>query len=81
MQQWLLETEAIKVGETIFAEEAECKVRALFDDKGKIIKEVLPGEPAKVFGFTEVPLWLGHRLHERHTKQSKRFQNPKEFLI
>jgi len=46
---------SIKVGLTIYAEEAECKVRALFDDKGKVIKEVLPGYPAKVFGFTVVP--------------------------
>ena len=45
----------LKVGETIFAEEYECKVRALFDDKGKPVKEVLPGEPAKVFGFTNIP--------------------------
>jgi translation initiation factor IF-2 len=45
----------IKVGEIIFTEEAECKVRALFDDKGKSIKEVLPGFPAKVFGFTGSP--------------------------
>jgi translation initiation factor IF-2 len=46
---------SIKVGETIYAEEKECKVRALFDDKGKSIKEVMPGFPAKVFGFTQVP--------------------------
>lgn len=46
---------SIKVGQTIFAEKVECKVRALFDDKGKIIKEVLPGSPARIFGFSEVP--------------------------
>jgi translation initiation factor IF-2 len=46
---------SIKLGEVVYAEEGECKVRALFDDKGKSIKEVLPGFPAKVFGFTEVP--------------------------
>ncbi len=45
----------IKVGETVYVEENECKVRALFDDKGKSIKEVLPGFPAKIFGFTQVP--------------------------
>jgi translation initiation factor IF-2 len=45
----------IKVGEIIFAEDKECKVRALFSDKGKSIKEVLPGEPAKIFGFSSVP--------------------------
>jgi translation initiation factor IF-2 len=45
----------IKVGETIFAEKVECKVRALFDDRGKLVREVLPGFPAKIFGFSEVP--------------------------
>src|SRR4030042_2939433 len=45
----------IKIGETIFAEENECQLRALFDDKGKSVKQVLPGEPAKIFGFSTVP--------------------------
>jgi len=45
----------IKAGQTIFAEEDECKVRAIFDDKGKTVKEVTPGYPAKIFGFTNVP--------------------------
>lgn len=47
---------SIKVGETIYAEKLECKVRALFDDKGKPVKEVGPGFPAKVFGFSDVPV-------------------------
>jgi len=51
----VLRNGSIKVGDTIFAEKIECKVRALFDDKGKVIKEVLPGNPAKVFGFFEIP--------------------------
>jgi translation initiation factor IF-2 len=46
---------SIKVGETIFAEEFECRVRGIFDDKGKSVKEVLPGYPAKIIGFSEVP--------------------------
>lgn len=46
---------SIKVGQVVFAEELECKVRALFDDKGKSIHQVFPGEPAKVFGFTDIP--------------------------
>jgi len=46
---------SIKIGETIFAEEVECKVRGIFDDKGKAVKEVLPGYPAKIIGFSEVP--------------------------
>ncbi len=51
----VLRNGTIKPGETIFAEENECKVRALFDDKGKSIKQVFPGEPAKIFGFTNIP--------------------------
>ena len=46
---------SLKIGETIFAEKIECKIRALFDDKGASIKEVSPGSPAKIFGFSEVP--------------------------
>jgi translation initiation factor IF-2 len=46
---------SIKVGQTIFAEEALCKVRGLFDDNGKVSKEVLPGYPARIIGFSEVP--------------------------
>ena len=46
---------SIKVGETIFAEEVKCKVRGLFDDRGKAIHEVLPGFPAKIIGFSEIP--------------------------
>jgi translation initiation factor IF-2 len=46
---------SIRIGETIYAEEDECKVRALFDAKGKSVKEVMPGFPAQVFGFTRVP--------------------------
>ncbi len=45
----------IKVGSTIFADQDEAKVRALIDDKGSNIKEVGPGFPARVFGFTKVP--------------------------
>ncbi len=52
----VLRNGSIKVGETIFAEKLEAKVKALFDDKGKSVKEVMPGEPARVFGFTEVPV-------------------------
>ncbi|KKQ92097.1 MAG: Translation initiation factor IF-2 [Candidatus Woesebacteria bacterium GW2011_GWA2_40_7] len=54
---------SIKVGQTIFAEEVLCKVRGLFDDKGKTIREVLPGYPAKVIGFSLVPP-VGARVGE-----------------
>lgn len=46
---------SIRIGQTVFAEEVLCKVRGIFDDKGKPVKEVLPGFPVKIIGFSEVP--------------------------
>ena len=46
---------SIKVSDIIFAEEVECRVRGIFDDKGKSVREVLPGFPAKIIGFSEAP--------------------------
>lgn len=43
------------VGDVVFAEKVKGKIRALFNDKGKTVREVLPGEPARAFGFEEVP--------------------------
>lgn len=60
---------SIKVGQTIFAEKFECKVRALFDDKGTPIKEVLPGFPAKIIGFSDVPTVGASIANEPHEPQ------------
>ena len=59
---------SIKVGDIIFAEEIECKVRGIFDDKGKSVKEVLPGYPAKIIGFSEVPQVGASITSEPHAK-------------
>jgi len=45
----------LKVGDVIKTENAKGKVRALFNGLGKSVKEVFPGEPAKVLGFEEIP--------------------------
>ena len=45
----------LKVGDTLYAERSECKIRALFDYQGKGVKEILPGEPGQVLGFSVVP--------------------------
>lgn len=62
---------SIKVGDTIYAEKSECKVRALFDDKGKSIKEVGPGYPAGIFGFSEVPKVGASITSEPHEPQKE----------
>jgi translation initiation factor IF-2 len=42
-------------GQTVFYGATEGKIRALFNDKGKAVKEVLPGQPAVVMGLSTVP--------------------------
>ncbi|MEK7472597.1 MAG: GTP-binding protein [Patescibacteria group bacterium] len=43
------------VGQEIFAEGAKGKVKGLFDDKNKPVKEVLSGKPARILGFKNLP--------------------------
>ncbi|OGC54589.1 hypothetical protein A2797_01745 [candidate division WWE3 bacterium RIFCSPHIGHO2_01_FULL_48_15] len=45
----------IKVGDKIFAEEVEGKVKALVNDRGERINEGGPGTPLQILGFSLVP--------------------------
>ena len=45
----------LKVGDTLYSEKSECKVRGLFDYQGNGVKEILPGEPGQVLGFSILP--------------------------
>lgn len=45
----------IKVGDELFVEEVKLKVRGIFNDRKESVKEVLPGFPAKIIGFTTPP--------------------------
>lgn len=67
---------SIKVGDTVFAEKLECKVRALFDSKGIPIKIAGPGEPAKVLGFSETPQ-VGATVSEEPHEVQKEVAKPK----
>lgn len=46
---------ALKVGKEIGAENEKIKIRGLFDANGKPVKEVFPGEPTVILGFSELP--------------------------
>jgi translation initiation factor IF-2 len=70
---------SIRVGNTIFAEEVECKVRGIFDDKGVTVKEVLPGYPAKIIGFSEVPP-VGALVTKEPHETVKEIAGPKNFF-
>lgn len=45
----------LRVGDEVVASNIKAKVRGLFGEDGKGVKEVLPGEPAVVLGFSELP--------------------------
>jgi translation initiation factor IF-2 len=46
---------SLKVGNTVYAEDMEIKIKGLFNDAGKSVKEILPGEPVQILGFEVLP--------------------------
>lgn len=52
----LIRSGTLKPGSNIVAGNTLCKVRSMIDDKGKIVKEALPGMPVKVIGWKDLPL-------------------------
>ncbi len=46
---------SFKIGDQLVADDINCKVRGIFDDNGKQVKEVLPGEPGQILGFEDLP--------------------------
>ncbi|KAG0343598.1 hypothetical protein BG004_005146 [Podila humilis] len=51
----LVKRGTLRVGDTIVAGDAWCKVKALVNDTGKNVKEAPPGTPVKVMGWKELP--------------------------
>ncbi|WWC60108.1 translation initiation factor IF-2 [Kwoniella dejecticola CBS 10117] len=45
----------LKTGSSIVAGQTWCRVRQMQDDKGKPIKEALPGQPVSITGWKELP--------------------------
>ncbi len=51
----LVQNGTLKVGDSIMSGITYGKVRAMFDEQGKTIKQALPSTPVSVLGFNEVP--------------------------
>lgn len=51
----IIKNGTLKVGDTIFSTEMKAKVRTLFNDLGKSIREIVPSMPAELLGFSEMP--------------------------
>lgn len=62
----------LSVGDHIWAEKIEAKVRIMLDDKGEPIKKALPSQPVEVFGFSVVPL-VGTKVTIQPTEVKKEF--------
>lgn len=45
----------LTVGDTIFSNELEARIRSLSNDLGKTVKEVLPSSPVELLGFSDMP--------------------------
>jgi translation initiation factor IF-2 len=62
----------LAVAETVFAKDQECRIKALVDDNGHNVKEVLPSQPFVILGFKEVPevgIELSRTKTEKDVKQ------------
>ena len=46
---------SLAAGDTVFAEGKEIKIRGLFNDQRKPIKQALAGQPVQILGFAEAP--------------------------
>lgn len=51
----LIKTGCLKVGDSFAAGAVTGKVRALFNEHGKKLKQVFPGDPVEILGFSAVP--------------------------
>ncbi len=51
----LVQNGTLKIGDTLLAGTTSGKVRAMKDDRGRVIKTATPGMPVQVIGFNEVP--------------------------
>lgn len=45
----------LNIGDTIFAENVKCKVKAMFDDRGQSVTQANPGTPVLVMGWERLP--------------------------
>ncbi len=51
----ILRNGGLAIGDIVSAEGTEAKVRGIFNEYGKPVKEVLLGQPVEILGFSEIP--------------------------
>lgn len=51
----IVKSGTLAIGDTVFTLSATCKVKALYNDVGKSVDSVGPGEPCQILGFNSLP--------------------------
>jgi len=72
----VLKNGSIKIGDEIYANKIKAKVKGLFNDNQKPIKEVGAGYPAQILGFNELPE-IGAKIASSPSETSKEISNTK----
>ena len=52
---------SLKIGDEVWSESDQAKVRAMFDERGRPVQKAFPGQPVELLGFKKVPL-VGEKL-------------------
>ena len=76
----IVQNGTLKVGDNIISGVTFGKVRAMFDENGKNIKEALPSTPVSVLGFDEVPE-TGEQVYVVNEKLSKQVIEERKWKI
>lgn len=69
----LLSRGKVKVGDFLVMSSSFCKIKNIIDDCGKSLKELIPGQPAKISGFKDLPVVGDKFMSFSEEKEAKKF--------
>ncbi len=70
----------IKVGQEVYAGEQKVKIRALVNDLGKSVNEVVPSTPFEILGFNELPEVGTHITADEQVKEKGEIEYAKKTI-
>ncbi len=68
----IVEKGTLKKGDALLCGDVYCRVKSLFDDKGKVLQSAPPSTPVKVLGWSSVPSAGDRFITEKNEKTAKR---------
>lgn len=76
----VVRTGTLRVGQEVYCEGQKAKVRGLFDEKGKGVKEIICGFPAQILGFEKLPS-VGAVISDSEAGVALQVEGKKELAI